>query len=391
MQKKRGNNEGSIHRRNKDGRFGASVTIQGRRIQKTFKTEKEAKAWLKPLLHQMESGLSYKGANYSLGEYLDEWLESKKSTLKFRTHGQYEQVARQHIKPYLGKVKLKDLEAFQIQRFYNEKLRNGSSENTVYLIHRVLRGAIRQAYLMNLILRNPIAPVKSPKPRKKEMKTLSDYQVRELLKVAEGTELETLLFVEIATGLRMGEIIGLKWSDLDMAAGTLRVCRQVQREKGRGLVYSEPKSEKSRRLVMLGTTAITKLRLHSDRQYTLRLVANSRWDENDLIFPNSIGKPMDQRRLLGEYKKLLAKAGLPIIRFHDLRHTAATLMLLAGVHPKIVQETLGHSDINLTLNTYSHALPTLQREAAAKMDELMTLTELEPFKDSIRNAKKSLL
>jgi integrase len=241
---------------------------------------------------------------------------------------------------------------------------------------------------MNLIIRNPIAPVKSPKPRKKEMKTLDDYQVRELLRVAEGTDLETLLFVEIATGLRMGEIIGLKWSDLDMANGTLRVCRQVQREKKNGLVFSEPKSEKSRRVVMLGVTAIKKLRAHADRQYLQKMAAGVRWVENDLIFPNTIGKPMEHRRLLEEFKKLLVKAGLPIIRFHDLRQTAATLMLLAGVHPKIVQETLGHSDINLTLNTYSHALPTLQREAAAKMDELMTLTEVEPFKDSIKSKKE---
>lgn len=375
MKSKRDNNEGSVYIR-KDGKYGASVTIQGKRVQKTFKTQKEAKAWRKEMLHQIEDGLTYKGANYSLGMYLKEWLDGKRSSIKPHTHEQYDQVVKTHINPYLGKVKLKDIESFQIQRFYNEKLKNGTSESTVYLIHRVLRCALRQAYAMGLIPRNPISPIKSPKPKKKEMRTYNDYQARDLLRAAEGTDLEALLFVELATGLRIGEIIGLKWSDLDMETGTLRICRQVQRVKDVGLVFSEPKSEKSRRLIILGPEAIKRLQKHADRQYQQKLFAGDRWMENDLIFPNTIGKPKEQNRLLKDFKILADAAGLPRIRFHDLRHTAATLMLQEEVNPKIVQEILGHSDINLTLNTYSHVLPTLQKEAAVKLEGLLTLTEV---------------
>ena len=375
MKKKRDQNEGSVYIR-KDGNYGASVTIQGKRVQRTFKTKKMAKDWRMEMMRQIQDGLTYQGANYSLGMYLREWLDGKRTTIKPHTYEQYDQVVKTHITPILGKVKLKDIESFQIQRFYNEKLSQGTSENTVYLIHRVLRCALRQAYVMGMIPRNPISPIKSPKPKKKEMRTYDDYQARALLQAAEETDLEALLFVELATGLRIGELIGLRWSDLDMADGTLRVCRQVQRVRGEGLVFSEPKSEKSRRLVILGPEAIKKLQKHYERQYQQKLFAGDRWKENDLNFPKTIGKPKEHNRLLKDFKKLAAAAGLPPIRFHDLRHTAATLMLQQEVNPKIVQEILGHSDINLTLNTYSHVLPTLQKEAAVKLEGVLTLTEV---------------
>jgi len=215
------------------------------------------------------------------------------------------------------------------------------------------------------------------------MKVLNEFQVRNLLLVSKGTNLEALLHLAVTTGLRMGEIIGLKWEDLELNSATLKVQRQVQRQTGRGLVFSQPKSAKSRRVIILGSTTIEKLKLHYHQQHWSRLIAGERWEENDLIFPNTVGKPMEQNRLLKEYKEILRQAGLPIIRFHDLRHTAATLMLQAGIHPKIVQETLGHADISLTMNTYSHALPTLQREAAEKMDELVTMIEVEKVEKSI--------
>ncbi|MCJ7695595.1 MAG: site-specific integrase [Anaerolineaceae bacterium] len=174
----------------------------------------------------------------------------------------------------------------------------------------------------------------------------------------------------------MGEIIGLKWEDLDMKSRILQIRRQVQRVTGKGLIYCEPKSSSSRRVVILGATAIEKLRTEFKQLQIQPQIAGNNWVENDLIFPNSLGKPREHSRLLKEFKEILPLAGLPLIRFHDLRHTAATLMLQQGIHPKVVQEMLGHSDINLTLTTYSHILPTMQLEAANKMDEIVTMIEI---------------
>lgn len=387
MSKKRGQNEGSIYQR-KDGRIIGAVSIQGKRIEKSFKTKTAAREWVKQSISQIDAGLSIQGAQYKTNKYLQEWLVTKKNHIKANTLKQYEQVIKQHIAPVLGDVKLRDLTPIMLQRFYNLKLENGTSENTVALMHRVLRGALRQAHMMGLIVRNPLVSVRCPKPERKEMKTLNESQVRNLLLVARSTGLEALLHITVTTGLRMGEVIGLKWEDLDMGTGSLRVQRQVQREKGKGLVFSQPKSAKSRRVIILGPSAIDKLKLHYQQQHWSKLIAGDRWEENDLIFPNTIGKPMEHSRLLKDFKEILKKAELPIIRFHDLRHTAATLMLQAGIHPKIVQETLGHADISLTMNTYSHALPTLQKEAAAKMDELVTLIEVENVENAIVNIEE---
>jgi integrase len=210
------------------------------------------------------------------------------------------------------------------------------------------------------------------------MKTLTQEQVRRLLAAARPSRLETVLCLAVTTGLRQGELLGLRWSDLDWHTGQLRVQRQVQRIGGQGLVFSEPKSASGRRVVVLGPTMIGKLRTHQERQELEEIVAGGRWQENDLMFPSTIGTPMEARNLARSFKALLKEAGLPEIRFHDLRHTAATLMLQQGVHPKVVQERLGHSQISLTLDIYSHVLPTMQEEAARKLDSLLEASVDDP-------------
>ena len=168
----------------------------------------------------------------------------------------------------------------------------------------------------------------------------------------------------------------MKWSYLDWNARRLQIQRQVQRVKGEGLIFAEPKSAAGRRSIVLGKATLEKLHEQFNAQQLERQFAGARWHENDLIFPSTIGTPLDLHNLLKSFKELLQKGGLPIIRFHDLRHTAATLMLKQGVHPKIVQERLGHADITLTLNTYSHVLPSMQEEAAEKLDILITLVDV---------------
>jgi len=227
-----------------------------------------------------------------------------------------------------------------------------------------------------LIYRNPATVVYQPKLKEAEMKVLDENQVRSLLIAAKGHRLEALFKLEVTSGLREGEILGLKWSDLDWENHQLKIQRQLQRVPGVGIVFSEPKSAAGRRMIMLGSDTIASLKAHSSRQYAERVFAGDKWQENDLIFPSSVGTPLEPRNLLREFKDLLRKGNLPDIRFHDLRHSFATLALSQGVSVKVVQEMLGHSDASMTLKVYSHTTPGMQKEAARKMDEITALIDI---------------
>ena len=371
MAKKRGQGEGSIYRR-KDGLWTAQVTVEGKHNSKYFKTQQEARLWLLTTNSQIRDGLILSGANITYEQYLNEWLITIKSTIRPKTHEQYTQIVQQHILPFLGDLKLKDLRPDNIQSLYNKKLKDGASERTVILIHSVLHRSLNLAVKWELLGRNPADAVTRPRIRRREMKTLDDTQVRSLIMVSKGTKYETLFWLAVNTGLREGELIGLKWSDLDWKTQKLQIQRQVQRTKDQGLMFCEPKSASGRRVVFLGKTTIEMLRKHFELQQTERQFAGAKWKENDLVFPTSVGTPMEPSNLLKHFKDYLKLANLPDIRFHDLRHTAASLMLLKGIHPKVVQERLGHSDIGITLNLYSHVLPGMQEDASEKLDELMS-------------------
>ena len=375
MTKKRGHGEGSIYKR-KDGIWTAQVTVQGKQIYKYFKTQRDALDWIHETKTQIRSGVSIRAANITLKEYLDEWLVSHKSAVRPKTIYQYSQIVRQHIVPVLGKIKLKDLNPKHIQSLYNFKIETGVSKRSVVLIHSILHKALNQALRWELIGRNPAHAVSRPKTGRKEMKTLSDSQARTFLSAAKESRYEMLYWLAISTGMRQGELLGLKWSDLDWINGSFQVQRQLQRIDGEGLVFSEPKSLASNRSVLISITMLDRLRNHLDYQIQEKRLLGEKWEENDMMFPSTTGTPADHRNLFRDFKSILKKAELPDIRFHDLRHTAATLMLEQGVHPKVVQERLGHADITLTLNTYSHVMPSMQEEAAKKMDALLNPIEV---------------
>ena len=371
MTQKRGQNTGSVYKR-KDGRMVAQVTVQGKPIYKYVKNRREGEKWIKEKQSQIDAGLSFMGTQITVKDYLQEWLKTIQSSVRPKTIEQYIQIVNQHITPAVGMIKLSDLRPDHVQSFYNAKLRNGASSRTVGLIHAVFHRALHQALKLGLIIRNPTDAVTRPKLQRMEMHAFDDSQARNLLLTARGSRIEVLLNLAISTGLREGELLGLKWGDLDWNARKLHIQRQAHRIKFEGLVFSPPKTNAGRRAITLGKGMIDKLREQAKIVKTMREFAGDRWEENDLIFPNVHGKIQDPANLLKIFKELLVEAGLPEIRFHDLRHTAATLMLQQGIHPKVVQERLGHSDISLTLNTYSHVLPSMQEEAAEKMDELLT-------------------
>ena len=369
MAKNRGHNEGTIYQR-PDGRWCAQVSLSGHRLTHYAKTQRECREWLKTTLAQVSDGLTIESARTTLGGYLEKWMEASRSRFRPRTTYLYDGVIRQHIVPYIGDIKLKDLRPDHIQSLYTARMKDGVGVRTIHLMHAILHRALDQAMRWGLITRNPTDAVDKPSLKTGEMKVLEPGQVATLLEAARPGHQEALYYLAVTTGLREGELLGLRWSDLDWETGRLQVQRQLQYVPGQGKVFSEPKSSAGRRSIMLGATALEKLREHREHQHMQRLFAGDRWQENDLMFTCFHGGPIDPCNLLQSFKRLLKRAGLPEIRFHDLRHTAATLMLKEGVHPKIVQERLGHSNISLTLNTYSHIIPGMQEDAAKKLDAM---------------------
>ena len=306
-----------------------------------------------------------------LKQFLEQFLIRIKPTLHPNTLKDYSQVIQDHINPFIGSIKLKDLNPDHIQEFYSIKLDNGTTPTRVRYIHAVLHRALNLAVRWEYIDRNPAKFVNKPKQHRKEMNTLSAEQVNIFLIKSRGSRYEPLFYLAVTTGLRMGEILGLRWSDIDWKSRSLRIQRQLQRVHGEGLVFSKPKSRSGRRLIMLGSKTAQKLRDHKRHQHKQIQDAGKDWDALDLVFPESNGSPSKPRKVTRHFKTILHEADLPNIRFHDLRHTSATLMLHCGVHPKIVQERLGHSSIAITLDIYSHVLPVMQSKAAEKIDGLL--------------------
>jgi integrase len=255
-----------------------------------------------------------------------------------------------------------------VRGLYRAKLDAGLAPRSVLHIHRTLSKALKQATDDGLIPRNAASLVKPPRSGTEEIRPLDSEQVRTLFEdaSASGDRLEALYVVAVTTGMRRGELQGLKWEDLDLEARTLQVRRTLSEPKG-GWIFEAPKSGKGRS-IRLTRKAISALREHRKRQLEERMQKAGLWSDYGLVFPSTIGTPISGGNLNRSFKALLKCAGLPAVRFHDLRHTCATLLLRQGVNPKYVQELLGHADISLTLNVYSHILPDMGDAAAGAMD-----------------------
>lgn len=292
--------------------------------------------------------------------------------MRQRTYKRYESIVRVHLASTIGRVKLKTLTPAHVRGLYREKVDSGLAPRTVLHIHRTLSKALKQAHDDGLIPRNAAGPVKPPRPRREEIRPLDREQVRALFEAAgkAGDSLEALYVVAVTAGLRRGELQGLKWEDVDLgdpgATGTLQVRRTLSEPKG-GYIFEAPKSGKGRS-VRLTRRATEALRGHRKRQLEERMQKAGLWQDHGLVFPSGIGTPTLGGNLNRAFKATLGRAGLPSIRFHDLRHTCATLLLRQGVNPKYVQDLLGHADISLTLNVYSHVLPDMGDAAAGAMD-----------------------
>jgi integrase len=312
----------------------------------------------------------------TVSQFLERWLEdSVRPSVRQLTYQQYEQHVRLYLSPALGMTAITKLAPQQVQAFVNANLRAGLSPRTVQLSIVILRRALDQAVKWGLAVRNVAKLIDAPKVPRHEIKPLSADDARKLMEAANGRRWETIYTVALALGLREGEALGLKWSDIDLEGRTLNVKRTLARIGGKRygakgkLVLSEPKTARSRRSVALPDFVVKALKVHRSQQAAARLGAGSAWKDSGLVFATGKGTPIEPSSLVADFKALLVKANLPReTRFHDLRHSAASLWLAKGVPLKVIQELLGHSSITLTADTYSHVLDDLKRDAADRMD-----------------------
>ncbi len=354
--------EGSVYKR-KDGRWCGQYTVElsdGTMKKKCVyaRTRGELAKKLRGALAERDAGLVHDDGRLTLGEYLDRWLASTKDTVRIGTWKQYEMLVRLHLKPGLGGVRLCRLNEMQVQAFYRAKLDSGASARRVQYAHVTLHKALKDAVRWRVTPRNVAASVTPPRPAKREIKPLTREQVSTLLSAAEGERLYPLYVLAVTTGMRSGELLGLQWRDMDLEAGTLTVRRTVFCG-----VVSPPKTSAGRRTIRLSRLAVRVLGAHER--------------EGDWVFCSSTGTSLDVHNFRKKsWLPLLKRAGLPKpTRFHDIRHTAATLLLMRGVPVKVVSEMLGHSDPTITLSIYAHVLPDMQGATARAMDLMLGADE----------------
>lgn len=372
MSGKRGNGEGSIYRRNGGGWCAQYIayTAQGRKRKTVYgKTRAEASEKLTKAMADRDSGLVFDAGTISVGEYLEQWLtDSVRDTVRHSTYASYTRMVNNHLIPSLGRVKLSKLKPADLRRLYRDKLDSGLSTRTVGYMHVIAKKSLKDAVRMEMIPRNPADAVDPPKLVQDEIHPLSADQVQALLAATKGERLRAFYIVAVHTGMRPGELLALRWQDVDLDRKTARINRALSD----GGEINELKTPKSRRRIELSVTAIEALREHRKRQLEERMEKAGLWADHDLVFPSEVGTPMNRHNLGRIFKKHLRRAGLtPTFRLYDLRHTCATLLLSRNVHPKYVQELLGHASITLTLDTYSHVIEGMDGGTASAMDEAL--------------------
>jgi integrase len=381
--KRRGKNEGGIHHRI-DGRWEARLNLgwhDGKRVRKSFfaQTREGAAKLLAEAKSQHDRGIPIPHSGITLSKFLVDWIETVRMTVRPRTYESYELHVRHHIIPELGNIRLSTLRSDHIRVLLKHKLDEGLSPQTVVHIRTVLNTALRQAIGDRLLAWNPITSVKRPKVRRRHYSPFTADQARSFLLASENTRLEAAFAIGLSLGLRRGEILGLRWQDVDLDALTLRVEQTVQRVRAKvagvaGFVAAEPKTERSRRTLILPSMLVPLLRRHRARQAQEHLVAGGKWNDQlgGLLFTTPLGRPIEPKDIQSEFKAVLAAAKLPDMRLHDLRHAAATFLIAQGLPLRLVMEVLGHSTISLTANTYGHIERGMMADAASKMDALLT-------------------
>ncbi|MDA0988809.1 MAG: site-specific integrase [Chloroflexi bacterium] len=382
MAKRRMNHEGSLSLR-KDGLWAARISHEGTRISAYGRTKEEARQKLNVLRRKQDQGLPMLTSAISLQEYLAQWLANVKNRVRPSTYEGYEIMVRVHIIPHLGDIKLGKLGPEHISKAWETMLKMGNSASVVEHAHLRLSKALTDAVKRQLIYRNPCQAVSAPKAHKRELHPPDAQEIHCLLKTAKDTDYYEVLHTAFYTGLRRNEALALRWRDVDLNEASISAGRSLYRAKGGQSTYQAPKTAKDRRLVALTPSSVLVLRALRERQGTDGLLMGYEVNEDGLVFRYRNGNPMLPCTISNAFRKLVLRAGLEGYRFHDTRHAHATLMLRQGVHPKIVQERLGHAKVGTTLDIYSHVTPGLQQAAALRFDEGLAASTPEVVAESI--------
>lgn len=387
---KRGQGEGSIRERFKKTRDGKKVSIgwearytagidkDGKQIQRSIyaKSSDEIKKKLRKVLSSIDNGTYIEPTKTTVSSWLDTWFDTyKKPSVKAKTLECYDNIIRNHIKPGIGSVLLKDLRPEQVQKLYNDIAKKLSSR-MAELTHVTLHAALQQALKNDLISRNVSEAATLPKKVKKEPRVLTTEEQQKFTEAFKGNRLEAAFTLDLFTGLRRGELLGLRWKDIDFKNKLIKVNQTLCRVKNfddtviktkTKLVFDTPKTEKGKRVIPLLDEVIEALKSHRTRQKTEKFKVGEIYQDNDLVFCTTIGTPLDPRKFNDLFHEVVEKAGIGRANIHALRHTFATRGLENGIELKVMQEFLGHSSISLTGDVYSHVLQDKKREAINKL------------------------
>lgn len=391
MAKKRGNGEGTIFHR-KDGSWQGQITTgrdsKGKPKRETFygKTRSEVAEKLNKKLNDLMTGNHVEPNKVTVEQWFDNWLwQYKKLKLRPNTFTSYEQNIRIHIKPALGHYLLQELKADHIQRLINDKLENGRADkkgglspSSVIKINNIIQECLDQAVKNQLLIKNVCELTELPALGEKDVRVFTLVEQEKFMDVIQGDRLEAAFLLDLATGLRIGELIALRWKDVNLETGVLKVTQSLNRVKDFNckknpktvLKFGEIKTKSGKRSIPIPQNVVDIMKEYAAVQENEKQDTDDLYEDKNLVFCTELGKPIEPRNMMRKFYSFIHKAAIPKANFHSMRHTFATRALEAGIHPKVVQEMLGHANIAITLNTYSHALPETKKAAAEQLNYL---------------------
>jgi integrase len=345
------------------------VTGKRKRIYRWARGKREAERVLTDLLKAVDSGSFADPGRLTVANYLrDHWLPHISTRVRPRTALRYSQLLERHVVPVVGSVKMAKLRPAHVQQVVDQATASGLAPRTVAGVYRTLHGALSQAVRWQLLAVNASTAVRPPRTERPELHSPDAAKVTKVLDAARGTRLYVPLALAASTGVRRGELLALRWRDVDLEAGSLRIVASLQ-SVGANLDFLPPKTDRARRTVGLPPAAVTLLRRHRKEQAERRLLLGEAWADLDLVIERGDGEPFPPDSLSRDWYRLVRRVGLPGLRLHDLRHAYATALLTAGVHPKVASEALGHASVAFTMDTYQHLMPTMQEQAVRAIEE----------------------